>query len=170
MNQRLARKRAKARMMRLRLVTGLRYKSIVRRRNFTVCGDSLDNLSAQKGDRIRRWAKKNRGELCFPYLRVLGQPDRSPLWAAAAFTIANSNHRNHIAQPRTCTPTCSGATATLATLRRRSPLRLTPVGATGSLSPPVTGHLAGSITGHHRLSRPRSIAEPGLNHRWRTTT
>jgi hypothetical protein len=45
----------------------------------------LDNLSAHKGADIRRWAKKNKVELCStPTLRLVGEPHRSPLRTAAA--------------------------------------------------------------------------------------
>ncbi|MGO4617487.1 hypothetical protein AB4305_24290 [Nocardia sp. 2YAB30] len=55
----------------------------------------LDNLSAHTGADIRRWAKKNKVELCFTDLCVLGQSDRGALRPAAAFTLANSNHSHH---------------------------------------------------------------------------
>ncbi|GGJ50470.1 hypothetical protein GCM10010121_071870 [Streptomyces brasiliensis] len=60
----------------------------------------LDNLAAHIGADIRHWAKKNKVELCFPYLRLLGQPDRGALRPAAAVHPANSNHPNHTVQTR----------------------------------------------------------------------
>lgn len=53
----------------------------------------LDNLSAHKGDKIRRWAKKNRVELCFT-------PTEARFGSLRQFTIANSHHRNHSVQTR----------------------------------------------------------------------
>lgn len=44
----------------------------------------LDNLSAHKGTKIRRWAQKNKVELFHTDQRLLGQPDRGALRAAAA--------------------------------------------------------------------------------------
>lgn len=53
----------------------------------------LDNLSAHKGDKIRRWAKKNRVELCFT-------PTEARFESLRQFTITNSHHRNHSVQTR----------------------------------------------------------------------
>ncbi|GAA3645781.1 hypothetical protein GCM10022267_35580 [Lentzea roselyniae] len=45
----------------------------------------LDNLSAHKGEQIRRWARKNRVELCFtPTYASWADPGRGPLRATAA--------------------------------------------------------------------------------------
>jgi hypothetical protein len=58
----------------------------------------LDNLSAHKGDTIRRWAKKNRVELCFtPTYASWANPIEAYFGPLRQFTIANSNHRNHTA-------------------------------------------------------------------------
>jgi hypothetical protein len=61
----------------------------------------LDNLSAHKGDTIRRWAKKNRVELCFtPTYASWANPIEAHFGPLRQFTIANSNHRNHATQTR----------------------------------------------------------------------
>lgn len=61
----------------------------------------LDNLSAHKGDTIRRWAKKNRVELCFtPTYASWANPIEAHFGPLRQFTIANSNHRNHTTQTR----------------------------------------------------------------------
>ncbi|KPI19846.1 hypothetical protein OK006_9592 [Actinobacteria bacterium OK006] len=59
----------------------------------------LDNLSAHKGETIRRWAKKNRVELCFtPTYASWANPIEAHFGPLRQFTIANSNHRNHTVQ------------------------------------------------------------------------
>lgn len=61
----------------------------------------LDNLSAHKGDNIRRWAMKNRVELCFtPTYASWVNPIEAHFGLLRQFTIANSNHRNHSVQTR----------------------------------------------------------------------
>jgi transposase len=61
----------------------------------------LDNLSAHKGDLIRRWAKKNRVELCFtPTYASWANPIEAHFGPLRQFTVANSNHRNHAVQTR----------------------------------------------------------------------
>ena len=61
----------------------------------------LDNLSAHKGDVIRRWAKKNRAELCFtPTYASWANPIEAHFGPLRQFTVANSSHRNHTAQTR----------------------------------------------------------------------
>lgn len=61
----------------------------------------LDNLSAHKGDTIKRWAKKNRAELCFtPTYASWANPIEARFGPLRQFTVANSNHRNHTAQTR----------------------------------------------------------------------
>jgi transposase len=61
----------------------------------------LDNLSAHKGETIRRWAKKNRVELCFtPTYASWANPIEAHFGPLRQFTIANSNHRNHTVQTR----------------------------------------------------------------------
>lgn len=62
----------------------------------------LDNLSAHKGDMIRRWAKKNRVELCFtPIYASWANPIEAHFGPLRQFTIANSHHHpNHTAQTR----------------------------------------------------------------------
>ncbi|MER5645105.1 IS630 family transposase [Streptosporangium sp. NPDC002524] len=59
----------------------------------------LDNLSAHKGEKIRRWAKKHRVELCFtPTYASWANPIEAHFGPLRQFTIANSNHRNHTIQ------------------------------------------------------------------------
>ncbi|MFE4649803.1 IS630 family transposase [Streptomyces sp. NPDC056707] len=61
----------------------------------------LDNLSAHKGDMIRRWAKNNRVELCFtPTYASWANPIEAHFGPLRQFTVANSHHRNHTVQTR----------------------------------------------------------------------
>ncbi|MEU9623482.1 IS630 family transposase [Streptomyces sp. NPDC048155] len=61
----------------------------------------LDNLSAHKGADIRRWAKKNKVELCFtPTYASWANPIEAHFGPLRQFTVANSNHRNHAVQTR----------------------------------------------------------------------
>ncbi|MEU9059622.1 IS630 family transposase [Streptomyces sp. NPDC048430] len=61
----------------------------------------LDNLSAHKGETIRRWAGKNRVELCFtPTYGSWANPIEAHFGSLRQFTIANSNHRNQTIQTR----------------------------------------------------------------------
>ncbi|MEU8787737.1 IS630 family transposase [Streptomyces sp. NPDC048637] len=60
-----------------------------------------DNLSAHKGGDIRRWAKKNKVELCFtPTYASWANPIEAHFGPLRQFTIANSNHPNHTVQTR----------------------------------------------------------------------
>lgn len=59
----------------------------------------LDNLSAHKGADIRRWAKKNKVELCFtPTYGSWANPLEAHFGPLRQFTIAKSNHPNHTVQ------------------------------------------------------------------------
>ncbi|MFF7098120.1 IS630 family transposase [Streptomyces rubradiris] len=61
----------------------------------------LDNLSAHKGTDIRRWAKKNKVELCFtPTYTSWANPIEAHFGPLRQFTIANSNHPSHTVQTR----------------------------------------------------------------------
>ncbi|MQL61893.1 IS630 family transposase [Streptomyces vinaceus] len=61
----------------------------------------LDNLSAHKGTDIRRWAKKNKVELCFtPTYASWANPIEAHFGPLRQFTIANSNYPNHTVQTR----------------------------------------------------------------------
>ncbi|WP_323179358.1 IS630 family transposase [Streptomyces sp. NBC_00198] len=61
----------------------------------------LDNLSAHTGADIRRWAKKNKVELCFtPTYASWANPIEAHFGPLRQFTLANSNHRSHPAQTR----------------------------------------------------------------------
>lgn len=61
----------------------------------------LDNLSAHKGETIRRWARKNRVELYFtPTYASWANPIEAHFGPLRQFTVANSNHRKHTAQTR----------------------------------------------------------------------
>lgn len=61
----------------------------------------LDSLPAHKGDKIRRWAKKYRVELCFtPTYASWANPIEAHVGPLRQFTIANSNRRNHSARTR----------------------------------------------------------------------
>ncbi len=59
----------------------------------------LDNLSAHTGTDIRRWAKKNKVELCFtPTYASWANPIEAHFGPLRQFTLANSHHRSHPAQ------------------------------------------------------------------------
>lgn len=61
----------------------------------------LGNLSALRGDTVRRWASKNRVELCLtPAYASWANPIEAYFGPLRQFTVANSNHRNHTAQTR----------------------------------------------------------------------
>ncbi|MGI5458569.1 IS630 family transposase [Streptomyces sp. CA-249302] len=61
----------------------------------------LDNLSAHKGTGIRRWAKKNKVELCFtPTYASWANPIEAHFGPLRQFTVANSHHPNHTMQTR----------------------------------------------------------------------
>ncbi|MDT0419725.1 IS630 family transposase [Streptomyces sp. DSM 41982] len=61
----------------------------------------LDNLSAHKNWRIRRWAVKNKIELCFtPTNASWANPIEAHFGPLRQFTLANSNHPNHTVQTR----------------------------------------------------------------------
>nr|WP_241692141.1 IS630 family transposase [Streptomyces sp. N1] len=61
----------------------------------------LDNLSAHTGADIRRWAKKNKVELCFtPTYASWANPIEAHFGPLRQFTLAYSNHRSHPAQTR----------------------------------------------------------------------
>lgn len=56
----------------------------------------LDNLSAQKGGKIRQWARKNKVELCFtPTNASWANPIEAHFGPLRQFTLANSHHPNH---------------------------------------------------------------------------
>ncbi|WP_039630167.1 IS630 family transposase [Streptomyces sp. 769] len=55
----------------------------------------LDNLSAHTGADIRRWAKKNKVELCFtPTYASWANPIEAHFGPLRQFTLANSHHRS----------------------------------------------------------------------------
>ncbi|WKX74053.1 IS630 family transposase [Streptomyces sp. XD-27] len=59
----------------------------------------LDNLSSHTGADIRRWAKKNKVELCFtPTYTSWANPVEAHFGPLRQFTLANSNHRSHPAR------------------------------------------------------------------------
>ncbi|MEW2288560.1 IS630 family transposase [Streptomyces sp. NPDC047841] len=59
----------------------------------------MDNLSAHKGDDIRRWAKKHKVVLCFtPTYASWANPIEAHFGPLRQFTIANSNRSNHTVQ------------------------------------------------------------------------
>ena len=62
--------------------------------------DHGQSVCAQ-GPKIRLWAKKHRGELCFtPTYASWAHPIEAHFGPLRQFTIANSNHRNHPVQTR----------------------------------------------------------------------
>ncbi|KPI20294.1 hypothetical protein OK006_9520 [Actinobacteria bacterium OK006] len=59
----------------------------------------LDNLSFHIGADIRRWAQKNKVELCFtPTYASWANPIEAHFGPLRQFTLANSHHRSHPAQ------------------------------------------------------------------------
>ncbi len=61
----------------------------------------LDNLSAHLNWRIRRWADRNKVELCFtPTYASWANPIEAHFGPLRQFTLANSNHPNHTVQTR----------------------------------------------------------------------
>ncbi len=61
----------------------------------------MDNLSAHTGTDLRRWAKKNKVELCFtPTYASWANPIEAHFGPLRQFTLANSNHPNHTVQTR----------------------------------------------------------------------
>lgn len=61
----------------------------------------LDNLSAHLNWRVRRWAARNKIELCFtPTYASWANPMEAHFGPLRQFTLANSHHPHHIAQTR----------------------------------------------------------------------
>lgn len=61
----------------------------------------LDNLSAHTGADTRRWAQKNKVELCFtPTYASWANPIEARFGPLRLFTLAHSHHRSHPAQTR----------------------------------------------------------------------
>jgi transposase len=61
----------------------------------------LDNLSAHKGDKIRRWAERNQVELCFtPTYTSWANPIEAHFGPLREFVLNNSNHPNHVVLTR----------------------------------------------------------------------
>jgi transposase len=61
----------------------------------------LDNLSAHKGARIRRWAARHHVELCFtPTYASWANPIEAHFGPLRSFVLANSAHTNHVALTR----------------------------------------------------------------------
>jgi len=61
----------------------------------------LDNLSAHKGATIRRWAERNRVELCFtPTYSSWANPIEAHFGPLREFVLNNSNHPNHVVLTR----------------------------------------------------------------------
>jgi len=62
----------------------------------------LDDLSSHKDETIRRWARRNRVELCFhPTYESWANPIEAHFGHLRQFPVANSDHRNHTLKPRT---------------------------------------------------------------------
>ena len=62
-------------------------------------GAILGNLSTDTGADIRRWAKRNKVELCFtPAYASWANPIEGHFGPLRQFTLADSNHRSHPAQ------------------------------------------------------------------------
>ena len=73
----------------------------------------LDNLSAHKGPKLRRWATRNNVELCFtPTYSWWANPIEAHFGPLREFVLNNSNHPNHVVLAAASTPICDGATRT----------------------------------------------------------
>jgi hypothetical protein len=73
----------------------------------------LDNLSANKTPAIRRWAKRNKVELCFtPTSASWANPIEAQFGPRRSFVLGDSNHPNTPCWPANCRATCAGATPT----------------------------------------------------------
>ena len=76
----------------------------------------LDNLSANKTPAIRRWAKRNKVELCLtPTSASWANPIEPQFGPLRSFVLGASNHPNHTVLAASCRTTCAGATPTPAT-------------------------------------------------------
>ncbi|MGW5611987.1 transposase [Streptomyces sp. NPDC003753] len=74
----------------------------------------LDNPSAHKGSKIRRWAARNKAELCFtPTNASWANPIEAHFGSLRQFTLANSTTPITPSRPAPCTATCTGPTGTL---------------------------------------------------------
>jgi transposase len=61
----------------------------------------LDNLSAHKGQKIRRWAQRHHVELCFtPTYSSWANPIEAHFGPLREFVLNNSNHPNHVVLTR----------------------------------------------------------------------
>ena len=61
----------------------------------------LDNLSAHKGPTIRKWAQRNRVELCFtPTYTSWANPIEAHFGPLREFVLNNSHHPNHVVLTR----------------------------------------------------------------------
>lgn len=61
----------------------------------------LDNLSAHKGKKIRRWAERNNVELCFtPTYSSWANPIEAHFGPLREFVLNNSTHPNHVVLTR----------------------------------------------------------------------
>jgi transposase len=61
----------------------------------------MDNLSAHKGDTIRKWAQRNKVELCFtPTYTSWANPIEAHFGPLREFVLNNSNHPNHVVLTR----------------------------------------------------------------------
>jgi transposase len=61
----------------------------------------LDNLSAHKGNKIRRWAQRHNVELCFtPTYSSWANPIEAHFGPLREFVLNNSNHPNHVVLTR----------------------------------------------------------------------
>ncbi len=106
----------------------------------------LDSLSSHTGADIRRWAKKNKVELCFtPTYASWANPIEAHFGPLRQFTPANSHHRSH--------PALSAGTAPLPALahHQRSPPRRTRRPTQGTCPHPQRkGHPLGRTPPQHR--------------------
>lgn len=76
----------------------------------------LDNLSAHKGIKIRRWAERNQVELCFtPTYSSWANLIEAHFDRCESSCSTTRTTRTMSCSPGTCTPTSDGATPTLAT-------------------------------------------------------
>lgn len=114
----------------------------------------LDNLSAHKGETIRRWARKNRVELCFtPTYASWANPIEAHFGPLRQFTVANSN------QPRRPDPGPARLPA-LAQQERPPPRRAHRPEEGACSRPQREGPPLGRATSPHRVIRSCPCLQP----------
>jgi hypothetical protein len=111
----------------------------------------LDNLSAHKGEMIRRWAKKTRVELCFtPTYASWANPIEPTSGHCGSSRSPTPTTATTPSRPGPCTPTCAGATLTPVT-----PTFSQPSAANAPASAARKASAGGTPTHNGSLTTPR---------------